>query len=150
MNTKKIVLTEEEFSNVKSKLEDLKLQLYKTDFNLEKYLDESFTQQEKDFASQGLNSKASPTETEKSIETALKNLSNIETVSIKLAIEPTVAFINWIKEFLQDKTSKSESNILLKINTDKSLVAGAEIEFNGKIKSQNIKNEILNICSVNN
>ncbi len=145
----KIVLTFDDFSVIKDKLENLRSQVYKTDFKFEDYLDKNFTKEQKEFISNDVNVTADAAASEKSIDTFLKNISNAETIFVKVPFVPSAGFIQWIKEYLQEKTANNNDTcLLMKIDTDKSLISGAHIEFRGKIKDQTAKNEVLNIFKV--
>ena len=143
---KRIVLTSEEFSAIKDKLEDLRSQLYKTDFKFDVYLDKNFTKEQKEFISNDISVTADAAASEKTIDTFLKNISNAETIYVKVPFSPSAGFMSWIKEYLQEKTANNNDTCLvMKIDIDRSLISGAHIEFRGKIKDQTAKNEVLNI-----
>jgi hypothetical protein len=141
-----LILTQDEAEQIKSKLEDFRLALYKTNFKAEKYIDENFTESEKAFVSGGLKSVSDPDEIEKSIDKLLKDIANMESVLIKVAFEPPVSFTIWLKEFFEQKTNGAE-NLVIKIESDKSVLAGVVMEFKGKIRDQSAKADILNILS---
>lgn len=147
-NQQKMILTEDEATHIRDLVENLRESIYKTDFNLEKQIDSQFTESQKEFLLKEVKLNSDVNTLQKSLDAVLKNISAMEPLHIKVSFDPSVGFINWIKGFLMENIDDS-INLIVKIESDPSMLAGVLIEFKGKIKNSSVKNEILNILSEN-
>lgn len=148
-NVKKMILTEDEATHIRDLIEDLRSSLYKTDFNTEKYIDSHFTESQKEFLLKEVKVNSDINTLQKSLDKVLAEISDMESILIKVSFEPTVEFISWVKDFLSEKTN-DYSGLIVTIKSDNSMLAGVLIEFKGKIKDSSVKKEILNILSESN
>lgn len=152
MNTeasvKNLILTEMEAEQIRSRVEDLRASLYKTDFKLEDYIDKNFTSEQKDLLLKEIQLGSDLNALQKSLDEVIRSIADMELLLIRIPFEPTIEFTEWVKEFLLQKI-QGGVNLVVRFDIDKSLLAGVLLEFKGKIQNSSAKNRIEEIFTAN-
>ena len=141
-----LILLDDEAENIRLKIEDLKPMLYRTDFVLENYVDEHFTAEQKDHFLSSVLSLKGKKEIEAELDNILASFKDMEDLTLKLSFDPTVSFITWLKEFLAENVNGST---VVKIVTDRSLIAGVVLEYKGRLENLTVKEKFLGQLKLN-
>lgn len=142
----KIILTEKEKNNIRSKLESLKLEVYKTDFSLEKNISEGLSETEKDIVKSAIGETSEANKLEEKANEFLESLSKLEKAYVKLPFVPSANFISWIKQVFKEN-SESGTGVLIKFEHHPEIFAGAKIDFKGKIFDETVRSKVVEILS---
>lgn len=70
-----------------------------------------------------------------------KQIRELETVNITLAVEPTISIFDLIYDYLKEKLKKQ---FLVGINIDKNIIGGAVFVYRGKYLDYSIKEKLKN------
>jgi F0F1-type ATP synthase delta subunit len=140
--------TKAESVDFATRLQEISKQIYETDFNLENSLLSHFGIQKKDkFLSLVRNNEIN---LEKNsilmdfIKQVLEKISTLPTVSLTLAFEPQKDTLHALSEWF---ILNINHQVLLDINIDPKLIAGAAINFNGKYKDYSAKSKFSSIVA---
>ena len=132
--------TKAQSADFSSRLAALSEKIYETNFNLEKSLMEQFGLKKKDEFMKILRDQnvsiETNTELKKFLTDMQKDISALPVLSLTLAFEPKEKTLKALSEWFVLNIKKQ---LLLEINVDPQLIAGASISFNGKDSDYSIR-----------
>ncbi|MEX0895398.1 MAG: F0F1 ATP synthase subunit delta [Patescibacteria group bacterium] len=129
-------------TNFQQKLADAKKLTFRIDFDSEKILASSFSPAERKVLEQHCSQhklSLESTHLPKTLDVVSDYITKIPELTITMAVEPNKSIIQTLSELLHVQLKKA---VVLTFRIDTSIVAGAKLEFQGKVQSHTIANTI--------
>ena len=139
INKSDFMMTIQQAGEFMSRLDVLRSEIYKINFNLSKKIDELFPMTEGRWLKENWGNLVIPVEkVEGKIESLKQQLLSLESVVFYLAEEPSEAMVRKIKS----KVEQYLDNFLIDIRIDKKVLGGAIIEYKGKIGNYSLASKL--------
>lgn len=140
MDLSSFFTTKSQATDFSTRLAALSANIYKTDFNLEKALLDTFGMEKKDMLMKLLNDNtiavATPSALKEFFEKMQQAIASLPVLSMTVAFEPQEQTLKPLSEWFVLNIKKQ---VLFEIKVDPNLIAGATITFNGKFADYSIK-----------